>query len=136
MPFWLHWLASKSSGSLPLQHQGYRLRVPGFYVGVGDTDSGIHVCPTSTLSSEQSHLITYLLDSFLPLYVNQCLPACMSVRHTCSSMSRKPENSIGLPGTGVTDSYELPRGRWKPKPHFSQCSQLLNCLSSPWISTF
>lgn len=39
-------------------------------------------------------------------------PARMSVYHMCAWCSRRPEESIGSPGTRVTHNCELPHKCW------------------------
>jgi E3 ubiquitin-protein ligase NEDD4 len=41
------------------------------------------------------------------------LPACMSVHHMHTWCLWRPEEGVGSPGIGVTDSCELPCGCWE-----------------------
>ena len=42
--------------------------------------------------------------------------ACLSMYHVCAWCLWWPEEGIGSPGTGVTDSCELPCGCWELNP--------------------
>lgn len=44
------------------------------------------------------------------------LLACLSVHHMLSWCLRRPEEHVGSPGNGVTDSSEQPLGSWKLDP--------------------
>lgn len=53
-------------------------------------------------------MMTFLYNFFI--FCDDYLPVCMYVCHQSAWCPLWPENSIGSPGTGITDNCEPPRG--------------------------
>jgi hypothetical protein len=57
------------------------------------------------------HVCAYVY-MYVYVYVT-CMHVCMYVYHMQVRCLLRPEEGIGGPGTGVTDSCEPPRGCWE-----------------------
>jgi hypothetical protein len=86
----------------------------------------------STLFFTLNYYFLFILFYFMCLSV---LPACMYVYYVCAWCPQRSEESIGSPGTGIIDGWELPSigvgNRTWVLCKSSKGSQLLRYLSSP-----
>ena len=67
-------------------------------------------------------ILLFLLKYLLIFMCMNVLPTCVDVHHVCTWYLQKSEESTRSPGTGVTDSWDLPQWLWG--------SNLVLCKSS------